>query len=161
MMADYNIYIHDISGGNSGFSIQTQAWQGNESGQTKAWMPSIQQTEEGGGKASFSAPSFSAMRGISQFAKAHPVVAAAVVVVTVATKVLNQIEPFVTKDTGDYRFSTAWGNMKSAVGMVMNPIGTAMNQWRTHIDNANYNKKQEQERLLIGEGYTNSSTRRV
>ena len=159
-MPDYNIYIHDLSSGGENAN-PTKAWVPGEANQTKAWQSKSAQAATGGENAGGWTPAIAAMKGVTQAAKAHPVISAAIVTFAIASKIVDSIEPFVTTETGDYRFNTAWNNIKSTLGIVINPFGTAYNGMREHQQIDLFSKKQEQSRMLIGESLTNDTKRRV
>lgn len=160
-MADYNIYIHDLTGG-SQVESQTKAWSPSQNSQTKAWE-SLASTSEKmeGSSPNFMSPLMAMGRGITNAAKSHPVIAAAIVVTTIAIKITDTVVPFVTRETGDYRFSKLYGDIKTHLNNLTKPISFAIGWAQNHQENMIYNKKQEQERALIGESYVNSSTRKV
>ena len=160
-MADYNIYIHDMSGGGES-SSPTKAWMPGEGNQTtKAWQSKAAQVATNGENAGSWTPAIAAIKGVGSAAKSHPVIAAAIITFAIASKIVDTIEPFVTAETGDYRFNTAWNNIKSSLGIIINPFGTAYNGMREQQNIMLNNKKAEQSRLLIGESFTNDIKRRV
>lgn len=152
-MADYNIYIHDATT-TSGSASQVSAWKpgGQNDSQTKAWSKMPQAEDSSGGLDITSIPA--ATKGIGAALKSHPYIAAAIVAVSVATKIIDVATPFITRETGDYRFQTAWSYGKNAVGIIMNPLGYIENRWRRYQENTLFNQKQEQERILSGERIT-------
>ena len=114
-MADYNIYIHDLSKGAQADS-QTKAWTSNESSQTKAWQSVMSASEKAESSQSLNVSPFMAIgRGVTNAIKSHPVVTAAVVVVSFALKVVDTATPFVTRETGDYRFSKLYSDIKAHI----------------------------------------------
>lgn len=158
-MADYNIYIHDLSGQNS-FISPVKAWQANESSQTKAWVSESASAQDNVGSPNVTT-SAAAFKGIGALAKSHPVVMAAIVAVTLADKVTSVWSTLEARKSGDYSFSTFYNNAKATLGVILNPIGSQISYDKAKMENRLYNQAQEQKRFLIGEGLTNYKTRKV
>lgn len=157
-MADYNIYIHNVNG-DSNSSSPTKAWKKTQDSPTKAWDAGIE-TADASEMVSDSTSSVSALKGIGAAVKSHPVVAAAIVVTTLTLKAIDTITPFVARETGDYTWSVFWGNAKNTINSVLKPFSTAHGFAENYQETKIFNKAQEQQRLLIGESYTNSTIRR-
>ena len=79
----------------------------------------------------------------------------------ISDKVVNLIEPFVTRETGDYRFSVAYHNVKQMLNNAVNPIGYFLRRASYYQEMRIANDRQEQERLLVGDAYINSISRKV
>ena len=159
-MADYNIYIHDLSSGSSGQN-PTQAWQPGESATpTQAWNP--KPSESGSGlNVSTVGNALSKFKSMGAAGKFGAVVLAAYAVVKTCQKIVDTVEPFVTRETGDYRFNVAWNNSKACINAVTHPLQSAINYAKYQQEARLYNEKQEQSRLLIGESITNNPKRRI
>ena len=158
-MADYNIYIHNVNGFNAPVN-PVKAWQSEENGgsQTKAWVTSGS-SESGDGNKN-NPPQFNVANAISSVAKSHPVLAAALAVVVITDKIITTVEPFVSRDTGDYRFGVWYSNAKNAVVSVLKPISSTVQQLRMQQETYHLNKTAKYERLLLGDVFYNSNTTR-
>lgn len=162
---DYNIYIHDLNA-NSNNGNFTKPWFGGEDSQTRPWKTSGEQEDEGTGDGSMKAstPNFAAFRAIKSAAKKHPIIAAAVIGVTVLKKVNDlvvKVSELQSSDTGDYRFNTWMENARATQHALFHPFSTTYNIFNANRIANNYNKRQQQERMLLGDVYVNSTTRRV
>ena len=156
---DYNIYIHDKTNGSQkptqprktgGVNTTPKSEKASGSTETSvaeevATLKNIKDGVKGIGTA-------------GQLGIALMVIkkAAELVVSTVDT-----IEPFVTRETGDYRFNTWWNNSKAIWGVITNPAGAALNYLTTRQNIRLSNKRTEQERLLIGDAEVNAWERRL
>lgn len=166
-MADYNIYIHNVNG-ESATDSPVKAWSGgNTASQTKAWQPSSQSSSQDGGDGFSFSKLFKtaelAFKGSNFLSKSVPIVAAAIAAYQAAQKVTsiaNTLAPFVSRETGDYDWQFAAQNVKSCLNAVGNPVGTIMANLQARQEAMLFNKRAEQERLLVGEGYLNSGVRR-
>ena len=146
---DYNIYIHDKT---SGQSKPTQARVGGGTNTTPKESASQSQSSDG---------KLSAASQLFKVGKAGKTAAIIYAVYKISDKVVSTIEPFVTRETGDYRFSVTYNNYKSALGVVLNPIGSVTSYLSYQQEMRLFNQKQEQSRMLIGESSINSSSRKV
>lgn len=155
-MPDYNIYIHSANnlGGNTN---PTKSWNNQQTNQTDAW------TEEYSGYPvnNTDLPAELKNMGWNKIKKAFPVVAAAVAVYKLGIKVIDTIEPFITRESGDYRFNTNFSNYKVGVSMIFNPTSTVLNAATYFQENRIFNRGQEQQRLLLGDSFINSNYRKV
>lgn len=159
---DYNIYIHNVNGSAEDIA-PTKAWTSNESVPTKAWTPSTSDAKEGE-SFKMSAPPTAAFGAIKQAIKKHPVIAAAVAIIMITKKVIDGVEKvseIQASDTGDYRFTTTMQNLQANMNILTHPISSAINMWNAGRMNKIYNRKQEQERMLLGDTFVNSQTRRM
>ena len=156
---DYNIYIHDKTS-------QTKPTQARKGGgvNTTAQKNSSALKE---GSSSFG-ETIGTLKNIKNGIASIPTagklgIAIAVVkkAVQVVAGVIDTVEPFVTRETGDYRFSIGWNNTKVLWNTVTNPYGSVLNYLNTHQQIRIANKRQEQERLLIGDAEVNSWYRKV
>ena len=146
---DYNIYIHDKT---SGQSKPTQARVGGGTKTTPKESASQSQSSDG---------KLSAASQLFKVGKAGKTAAIIYAVYKITDKVVSTIEPFVTRETGDYRFNVAYNNYKSALGVVLNPVGSVTSYLSYQQEMRLFNQKQEQSRMLIGESSINSSSRKV
>lgn len=146
---DYNIYIHDKTSG------QSKPTQARVSGGTNTTpKESASQSQSSDGK-------LSAASQLFKVGKAGKTAAIIYAVYKITDKVVSTIEPFVTRETGDYRFNVAYNNYKSALGVVLNPVGSVTSYLSYQQEMRLFNQKQEQSRMLIGESSINSSSRKV
>ena len=146
---DYNIYIHDKT---SGQSKPTQARVGGGTNTTPKESASQLQSSDG---------KLSAASQLFKVGKAGKVAVIMYAAYKIADKVVSTIEPFVTRETGDYRFSVTYNNYKSALGVVLNPIGSVTSYLSYQQEIRLFNQRQEQARMLLGEGSINSASRKV
>lgn len=158
-MPDYNIYIHSATN-LGGQDNPTKAWSQQNLQQTEAWnndYSGYQQTYN----SNTELPDYLKNRGIDALKKAIPAVAIAIAVYKIANKIVSTIEPFITRESGDYRFQTGYSNFKVGMGMIFNPSGTALNALTYFQENRIFNRGQEQQRLLLGDSFINSYSRKV
>lgn len=146
---DYNIYIHDKT---SGQSKPTQARVGGGTNTTP--KESASQSQSSDGKLSAASQLFK----VGKAGKAAVIMYAAY---KITDKVVSTIEPFVTRETGDYRFNVAYNNYKSALGVVLNPVGSVTSYLSYQQEIRLFNQRQEQARMLLGESSINSASRKV
>lgn len=153
---DYNIYIHDKT---SSQSKPTQARKGGGINTT------AQKQTDGGAIAS---GGFSLKALKSNFGGKMPVmgkVGIALYVVKKAAeytkKAIEVVEPFITRYTGDYRFNVLFNNGLTTLANILNPVTALMNDLTVYQQNFIFNRKQEQERLLLGDSFINSNNRKV
>jgi len=97
---------------------------------------------------------------LGKVAKAVPWVAAAIVVATVVVHVADTAMDFNTIKTGDYNLQMEWGNMKTAMGHIMNPIGYAVSVARQQAEADVFNKTQAYNRELMGNADVNTFGKR-
>lgn len=152
-MADYNIYIHDATTSQD-IQIPTKAWRGNAS-QTNASQGSevAKQVSEFANKASN--PDSLVSAGVGALAKASPYVAAAVVVVSAATKIADMAIDANSMVTGDYRVNVKWQNMKNATSILLRPFSTVLESIKMQTEIMLENQRNQQKALLVGEEITN------
>ena len=163
-MADYNIYIHDLSRGSQAES-QTKAWAPSQNVQTKAWSTSSNEESEsfGGAVSAFKSEATDtlASSGIGMtVAKNWPAVAAAAAAVKLSIKVFEGVTTYFSRETGNYHIKKGYENLKATINAGLHPVGTWIAWQKAMQEQRLYNWKQDQERLLIGEGYTNNNERR-
>ena len=153
---DYNIYIHDKTSG------QTKPTQARKGGGTNT---TAQKQIKGGTTAAGGL----SLKALKSGASSKLLVAGKVGIVLYAIKkaadltmrAVDTIEPFVTRATGDYRFNVSYGNFKIALNNITNPLGTFLSDINIQHQNYIFNKRQEEERLLLGDSFINSNNRKV
>ena len=150
---DYNIYIHDKT---SSQSKPTQARKSGGTNTTAQKNSSAQKETSSGG---FSLQSLK--EGMGSMGKSAIIAYAVKKAVDLAVKVVDTVEPFVTRETGDYRFSITYNNVKQVISNFKNPIGTILSAQTYYQTNRLFAEKQEQQRLLIGDSFVNSRSRKV
>ena len=142
MGQSYDVYLHDKTGE-----------------QRKPTQPRIS-----GGANTFPAQNESTstdQKAASAAVKAGKAAIIAYVTYKVVEKVHNTILPFVTRETGDYRYSVAYNNVRQTISNILNPIGWT-NRMLTYFQETRIlNYQHEQQRLLIGDAYVNSISRKV
>lgn len=155
-MADYNIYIHSVTNGDSGQS-NTKAWvSGNGFSQTKPWATSDQESQENGGSNGF-APVKQALN----FVKKHPYISAAAAGVAVTAKALDTILPIYADQTGNYYRADRWENIKASVKALINPVGLALNWQQQYWEQKKQAMANDQNSMLLGDAYVNQIRRKV
>ena len=153
---DYNIYIHDKTNGSQ---KPTKARKGGGTNTTA-------KTETSSGS-SFG-ESIATLKNIKNGIKSMPTagklgIAIAVVkkAAEITARVIDTVEPFVTRETGDYRFNVEWSNTKALWNTVTHPFGSAHSYLTTMQKIRIANKRIAQERLLVGDAEVNSWERRL
>ena len=155
-MADYNIYIHSVTGSDDGSN--TKAWgivQNNS--QTKPWGTAQQggesdSSDNGGG--------FSPKTMVKAFQK-HPYATAFVAGALTTTKALDLIIPIYTSQTGNYYFSDRWETIKGTLKQLLNPIGTAINWQQQYYERKRQSQANDQNAALLGDAYVNHVVRKM
>lgn len=162
-MADYNIYIHDLSRG-SQVESQTKAWKPGSlsQSQTQAWNPNPGDESFSGAISAFKSEATDTLASGAGMAAAKyaPAIAAAAAVVKLSIKVFEGVVTYFSRETGNYHFKKVYENLKTTISAGLDPVGTWIAWQKTMQEQRLYNWKQDQERLLIGEGYTNYNDRR-
>lgn len=79
----------------------------------------------------------------------------------VVEKVHDTILPFVTRETGDYRYAVAYNNVRQTISNIINPAGYLLRRETYFQETRILNYQHEQQRLLIGDAYVNSISRKV
>lgn len=147
---DYNIYIHDKTSNQK----PTQPRTGGGANTT----PKTSESQSGGSnflKSMTSSPAF------LKTMKSSAVIAAFNTAYRIADGVIQKIVPYLERESGDYRFSITWNNFKSVMSAAFNPVGSLFNYRDFKQEIRLTNKKRDEERLLIGEIYTNNEKRNV
>lgn len=163
-MADYNIYIHDLSRG-SQVESQTKAWKPGSlaQSQTQPWDPNPGDESFSGAISAFKSEATDTLASsgvglaVAQYA---PAIAAAAAVVKLSIKVFEGVTTYFSRETGNYHIKKGYENLKATINAGLNPVGTWIAWQKAMQEQRLYNWKQDQERLLIGEGYTNYKDRR-
>lgn len=156
-MPDYNIYIHSVND-LGGTSSPTKAWKKQQDiTQTDAWTPEY----SGYPVNTDDLPTELKEMGTDALKKAFPVIAIAIAIYKIAMKAVETVEPFITRESGDYRFNTWLSNYKVGTSMIFNPASTALGAANYLQENRIFNKGQEQQRLLLGDSFINSNYRKV
>lgn len=153
---DYNIYIHDKT------SSQSKPTQPRKGGGTNTTA----QKQTSGGTTASGGFSLKALKsGLGNKMPVMGKVGIALYVVKkaadIAVKAITMVEPFVTRETGDYRFKVRFGNGLTIANNIFNPFGTLYNELTVQQQNRLFNKRQEEERLLLGDSFINSNNRKV
>ena len=145
---DYNIYIHDET---SNSAKPTQPRQGGNANTAPKKKESQEEKEAKKDAA------------IEQAAKTKfgKVMLALYAVGKVTKGVVSSMIPFITRETGDYRFATAWNNTWQSIKNYTNPISYAMGAITYKQETMLANQRLEQERLLVGDSFINDSSRKM
>lgn len=153
---DYNIYIHDKTNGSKkptkarkGGGVNTTAKQETSSGSSFGEEVATLQNIKGG------------IKSIGTAGKLGIALMVVKKALEIVTRTVDTIEPFVTRETGDYRFNTWWNNSKTIWNAITNPVGAGLNYLTTRQTVRLANKRTEQERLLIGDAEVNAWERRL
>lgn len=161
-MADYNIYIHDLSRG-SQVESQTKAWSPSVPTQspTQAWNSSGESFSGAVSAFKSEATDTLASSGVGlAVAQYAPAIAAAAAVVKLSIKVFEGVTTYFSRETGNYHIKKGYENLKATINAGLHPVGTWIAWQKAMQEQRLYNWQQEQQRLLIGEGYVNSNDRR-
>jgi len=150
---DYNIYIHDKT---SGQSKPTQARVGGGTNTTPKESASQSGNTQIAGALAKYGSAFLKYGGSGLIVNA-----VFKEMYRITDKVVSTIEPFVTRETGDYRFNVTFNNVKAVLLAVNNPAGSLMNYATYQQEIRLFNQRQEQARMLLGEGSINSASRKV
>ena len=154
---DYNIYIHDKTNG------QSKPTEPRQGGNTNT-VPANAKKEAGDKAMAQNAANAGEAASAS---KAGAVVLAIYVAAKVTKEIVDTITPFVTRETGDYRFAVGYNNTKQTLSnaiKLINPITAVqfgMQVTAYYQEAMLFNQKQEQQRLLVGDSYINSISRKV
>lgn len=158
-MPDYNIYIR--TSGTTTNQNPTKPWEsgGETNTMTQPWYEEMSgtptETESGG---------FLKQIAMGITTKANPYVAAIIagyyLVTKAVRKAVGTVNTILERNTGDYRFSTDWNNAWTAHDAVFKPISTAYQYYTFYDEIRIQNKRQEQERQLIGDAFTNGLKRK-
>ena len=151
---DYNIYIHDKT---SNQGKPTQPRKGG--GTNTAPKQNTSQKESSGGSGFSLAAIKEGWSNMSGWGKAAIVMFVIKKATEICIRTVDTIEPFVTRETGDYRFNIVYGNVKQVLNNIKNPVGTVLSAQTYYQENKLFAQKQEQERLLIGDSIVNQRTR--
>jgi hypothetical protein len=160
---DYNIYIYDKT---SGQSKPTQPRQGGSANTT----PKVSSASGGSGASAeggFLATTKGDMNSFigavksSKLGKIGIALYATYKVLQKCVQVVNVVATHIERQTGDYRFTMSMNNQLTVLRNLTNPVGWSKNLIESLETTTLYNRKQEQERLLIGDSYINSYNRRV
>ena len=153
---DYNIYIHDKTNGSQ-----------NPTKPRKSGGTNTTAKKETSSGSSFG-ENIATLKNIKNGIKSMPTagklgIAVAVVkkAIEITARTIDTVEPFVTRETGDYRFNVEWSNTKALWHTITNPFGAALNYATTMQKIRIANKRTAQERLLVGDAEVNSWERRL
>ena len=153
---DYNIYIHDKTNGS-----QKPTKPRKTGGTNTTAKPSSSSGASVG-------ENIETLKNIKNGIKSMPTsgklgIAVAVVkkAIEITARTIDTIEPFVTRETGDYRFNVEWSNTKAIWRMVTNPVSAGFNYLNTWHTIRIANRRIAQERMLIGDAEVNSWERRL
>ena len=163
---DYNIYIHDSTGGsqNGSFTVPWGSLQ-KEQSPTTSWQSPEEQDMNFNLK-NGSVKSFIDM-GVGALGKAIPQVAAAFAVIKLGELVVKGIDkvietglPFYETATGDYMLGTQYHNMKNFLNSLTHPMSTALNALRNYQAITVNNQRKSYNRELLGDSLINTYTNR-
>lgn len=146
---DYNIYIHDKTNG------QNKATEPKTNGSSNTTPKQNTSDSDASG----------ANAGLTQAASKSTVGKVAIAVYVaykVASTIYNTIEPMIARQTGDYRFSVWQQNVKQTLhnASPFNAYSYIVNKQHYYQENLLMNQRQEQQRLLVGDAYLNSISRK-
>lgn len=157
---DYNIYIHDKTGGQSKPTMPRQ----NGGANTTPKVTSSSGSQAEGGFLATTKGDLGSFVEAVKSSKAGKIGIALYVAYKVAQKtvqVINVVATHLERQTGDYRFTMAMNNQMTVLNNLVHPVNWAKNLINNLETTRLYNRKQEQERLLLGDTYINSYSRRV
>ena len=151
-MADYNIYIHDVSSNSNGLSSKTTPFSNQSEEENPASAFSSKVTGAFNKSQQFASSGFSGeiQQGIAILAKAVPWVAIVVAAIKITDKILTTSADLTASANGDYRFQMAYNNVKTIIGNVINPISMGKRMIERDIAFTNHNIETQQKNLLTG-----------
>ena len=154
---DYNIYIHDSTGGGlGGYSSPTQAWIGGEgNSETKPFYSDIQNAISVGLH-----PDQLIAKGLGRRPEAFPPVKTAVVLYQQLDGAFQTALDFQKLHTGDYRTGVAYENFKNGVSWLFAPTDHLITGLRGVLEQMLENSRKAQYRLLLGDSDINQYTGR-
>lgn len=76
--------------------------------------------------------------------------------IKITDKAISTITPFVSRETGDYRFSIGYQNVKTTINNLTHPISWSLNQLTVFQETRLDAQRKEQQRLLLGESLNNA-----
>ena len=154
---DYNIYIHDSTGGGlGGYSSPTRAWiDGEGNAETKPFYSDIQNAISVGLH-----PDQLISKGLGALAEAFPPVKTAIVLYQQLDGAFQTALDFQKLHTGDYRTGVAYENFKNGVSWLFAPSDHLITGLRGVLEQMLENSRKAQYRLLIGDSDINQYTGR-
>ena len=153
---DYNIYIHDSTGGGLGSSSPTKAWTGGEgNSETRPFYSDIQNA-----LSQALHPDMIVGKGLSVVAEAFPPLKAVLVILKELDGTFQTALDFQTLMTGDYRTSVGYANFKNGVSWLFAPAERTIDLIKTLTEQSIENSRKEQRRLLLGDSDINQYTGR-
>lgn len=154
---DYNIYIHDSTGGGlGGYSSPTRAWiDGEGNAETKPFYSDIQNAISVGLH-----PDQLISKGLGALAEAFPPVKTAIVLYQQLDGAFQTALDFQKLHTGDYRTGVAYQNFKNGVSWLFAPSDHLITGLRGVLEQMLENSRKAQYRLLIGDSDINQYTGR-
>lgn len=153
---DYNIYIHDSTGGGLGYSSPTKAWtEGEGNAETKPFYSDIQNA-----LSVALHPDMIVGKGISIVAEAFPPLKAALVILKELDGAFQTALDFQTLMTGDYRTAIGYSNFKNGISWLFAPVERSIETLKNLTEQSIENSRKEQRRLLLGDSDINQYTGR-
>lgn len=153
---DYNIYIHDSTGGGLGYSSPTKAWtEGEGNAETKPFYSDIQNA-----LSATLHPDMIVGKGISIVAEAFPPLKAALVILKELDGAFQTALDFQTLMTGDYRTAIGYSNFKNGISWLFAPVERSIETLKNLTEQSIENSRKEQRRLLLGDSDINQYTGR-
>lgn len=159
-MADYNIYIHSLGGGEDEKS-PTSPFKPNYSRQTTPW--DIEKDSSFGfvNKTPEYLTKLGDNGGMMQaLGKVAPWVAAAIVVVKTVYRISKTINDFESVRTGDFRASNTFRNYEAGKSAIFHPVSTTIQTLKTMQINQIENQRRDIQRELLGDSEINYYTNR-
>ena len=170
-MADYNIYIRNVGGGNQivgggngvAQTSPTTPWQESAFGgqqdfaETASWVMSAGRTMA----SALKNPAQAVQGGAQRAGKDSVIVSVAAAVITLVAKTIDQgltiYNDMHSQITGNYGSKVRYDNFKANfTAGIFNPVDTAINEWKAQLGFTIENQKRSQQRELLGDSIINS-----
>lgn len=157
-MADYNIYIRTVGGGDGSGSPTTPFQTGGGDGYAAA----EQFISKAGAFASNPDSAIGAVKDTAVGAVSSKipwvgiVILAVKILASVTDSVLSKYYSYTSSATGDYTNAIKYNNVKQVIHNITHPISTMYNKQQAQLEVANANMRLKQEQLLTGGTILNS-----
>lgn len=144
---DYNIYLHSSESFEG--SEPTTPWSARESSDSQGFQSVTSKTIESIKETPNQLVALG--KDVIGVVKKHPVVAAALAVITIADKAVDTMSSFYSAETGQYAFRTGYHNIKNGINAVFHPVSSTMNYLRQQQQYKLDNERAEVQRSLFGD----------
>ena len=153
-MADYNIYIRTIGGGESSSPTTPTQLGGGDGGDAAA--TASQFISKAGAFASNpdSAIGAAGSTAVGAISKAAPwvgvVILAASILIKLTDSIYSKYTSFASSASGDYDAQIRYNNFKRGIHIAFHPVSTTIERWQAELEITKANARNRQEQLLFG-----------